>query len=384
MHNILVVGAGFTGSVIARELADSGHYNVLVVDERNHIAGNCHTKRDNETNVMEHVYGPHIFNTSNEKVWQYVNKFDEFMPYTNRVKAVTRAGVFSLPINLLTINQLFGKTFNPREAEEFVAQLGDKTIAEPRNFEEQALKMLGKKIYETFFLDYTIKQWGCHPRELSADVLKRLPIRFNYDDNYYHTHYQGIPRNGYTNLISNILDHPAITVELNTRYEREWNGKYHYIFYTGAIDAYFSYAEGRLGYRTIYFERFIYNGSDYQGNPVINYCDKNVPYTRVHEHKHFTPWEDHDKSLFFKEFSKETEGDDIPFYPKSLPADKAILARYKQRAQSEFNTTFVGRLATYRYLDMHHVIDEALTVAESFINYKNPLASFTRFPVNNG
>ncbi|MBL4674834.1 MAG: UDP-galactopyranose mutase [Mucilaginibacter sp.] len=384
MQKILVVGAGFSGAVLARQLAESNRFEILVVDERNHIAGNCHTKRDAETNVMEHMYGPHIFNTSNKKVWDYVNHFAEFMPYTNRVKAVTRAGVFSFPINLLTINQLFGKSFNPREAEAFVSTLGDKSITEPQNFEEQALSMVGKEIYEIFFRDYTIKQWGCDPKELPASILKRLPIRFTYDDNYYHNVYQGIPKNGYTELVSNILAHPNISVKLNDCYTREWNGNYDYVFYTGPIDAYFSYARGRLGYRTIYFERNVFNGEDYQGNPVINYCDKVVPYTRVHEHKHFTPWEKHSKSLYLTEFSKETEENDIPFYPKALAADKAMLEVYKQMAEGEIKTTFLGRLATYRYLDMHHVIDEALTIAEQFLRNTAPLEAFMRFPIING
>lgn len=379
MIKILIVGAGFSGAVLARELAETSRYQILVIDERDHIAGNCHTRRDPETNVMEHVYGPHIFNTSNKTVWDYINKFGEFMHYTNRVKAVTKAGVFSFPINLLTINQLFGKSFDPRQAEEFVSGLGDKSITNPQNFEEQALLMVGKQIYETFFRDYTIKQWGCDPKELPASILKRLPIRFNYDDNYYHSIYQGIPKNGYTELVANMLDHPNITLKLNTHYTPEWNSRYEYVFYTGPIDAYFSYSAGRLGYRTIYFDRKVFDGNDYQGNPVINYCDSSVPYTRVHEHKHFTPWEEHSKSLYLTEFSKETGEGDIPFYPKSLAADKVMLAVYKEMAEKEANTSFVGRLATYRYLDMHHVIDEALQLSQKFIHWNGDLKSFQKF-----
>jgi len=368
MYKILVVGAGFSGAVVARELAETGHCQILVVDERDHIAGNCYTRRDEVTHVMEHVYGPHIFNTDNEYVWAYINKFGEFISYTNRVKAVTRQGIFSLPINLLTINQLFNKTFNPREAEAFILSLGDKNIIDPQNFEEQALKLVGKLIYETFFKEYTIKQWGCDPKLLPASILKRLPIRFNYDDNYYHSPYQGIPKEGYTQVVANILDHPGIEVKTSSKYDNSWNKNYDYIFYTGSIDAYFHFSMGRLGYRTIFFERNIFNGSDYQGNPVINYCSNEVPFTRIHEHKHFTPWEKHEKSLYLKEFSKETQVGDIPFYPKCLAADNDILKRYQAMANLEDKVLFLGRLATYKYMDMHHVIDEALMISQKFIN----------------
>jgi len=380
LNNILIVGAGFSGAVVARELADAGGYKVQVVDERNHIAGNCYTNRDKETNVMEHVYGPHIFNTNNELIWDYVNKFGEFMPYTNRVKAVTEQGIFSLPINLLTINQLFNKSFNPREAEAFIMSLGNKDIIDPQNFEEQALKLVGSLIYETFFKDYTIKQWGCDPKLLPASILKRLPIRFSYDDNYYHSNYQGIPKEGYTQVIANILKHPAIEVKTSCKYDSSWNKNYDYVFYTGSIDAYFKFTAGRLGYRTIYFERNVFDGSDYQGNPVINYCSNDIPFTRVHEHKHFTPWEKHEKSLYLKEFSKETEIGEIPFYPKCLATDNIILKQYKRLANQEDKVFFLGRLATYKYMDMHHVIEEALAASQNFISASSTGTRLLSFP----
>jgi len=363
---VLIAGAGFSGAVMARELALQTDAQILVVDERNHIAGNCHTERDKETGVMEHVYGPHIFNTDRKDVWEYVQQFSEFGSYTNRVKAHTHKGVFSLPLNLLTINQFFGKKFDPRQAEEFVRSLGDRSIKEPQNFEEQALKMVGRDLYEAFFKGYTIKQWGCDPKELPASILKRLPIRFNYNDNYYKTTYQGIPVDGYTKIVERILDQPAISVELNQKYDPSWNDDFDYIFYTGPLDAYFGYELGRLSYRTIFFEKNTFNGEDYQGNPVINYCEQEVPYTRVHEHKHFTPWEKHDKSIYFKEFSKETGPEDIPYYPKRLSADKQLLNRYREMAENEEKVSFLGRLATYRYMDMHHVIGEALDFSKHF------------------
>lgn len=379
MQKILVVGAGFSGAVLARELAETNRYQVLIVDERDHIAGNCHTRRDPETNVMEHVYGPHIFNTSNKAVWDYINRFGEFSPYINRVKAETRSGTYSFPINLHTINQLFNKNFNPREAREFVEELGDKTIEVPANFEEQALKLLGTEIYETFFKSYTEKQWGCDPKELPASILKRLPVRFNYNDNYYNSVYQGIPVEGYTKVVENILSHPAITLKLNHKFKKGDEAGFDYTFYTGPIDAYFDNAHGMLGYRTVYFERHVFDGEDYQGNAVINYCHDKVPYTRIHEHKHFTPHEKHNKSLYFKEYSKETQAGDIPFYPKSLQRDKALFETYRSLALKEENTSFLGRLATYRYLDMHHVIDEALQLSQKFIHWNGYLKGFQKF-----
>jgi UDP-galactopyranose mutase len=208
IKKFLIVGSGFSGAVLARELADSGFGNCVVVDSRTHIAGNCHTSRDSESSVMEHIYGPHIFNTSDEEVWNYVQRFCTMRAFTNRVKASHSKGIFSLPINLHTINQFFGKRFSPEEARAFVAEQGDKTISEPANFEEHALKFLGRELYEAFFLGYTKKQWGCEPTELPASILQRLPVRFSYDDNYYNTRYQGIPEDGYTALIERVLDHP--------------------------------------------------------------------------------------------------------------------------------------------------------------------------------
>src|SRR6476661_10558270 len=211
-RKIGIAGAGFAGAVLARELAQSGKYSIEVFDERPHVAGNCHTSRDAASDIMLHHYGPHIFNTSREDVWQYVNRYSAFGPYTNRVKAITARGVFSLPMNLLTINQFFGETMNPAQAKEFLARVGDRSIKEPRNFEEQALRFLGRELYENFFYGYTKKQWGVEPRELPAAILQRLPVRFNYDDNYYQQRYQGIPVEGYTAIVEKLLDHPAIRV----------------------------------------------------------------------------------------------------------------------------------------------------------------------------
>jgi UDP-galactopyranose mutase len=367
-QRFLIVGAGFSGAVLANQLAKQLDCTIDVWDERSHVAGNCHTKRDPQTNVMVHEYGPHIFNTDKKEIWDFVNSFVEFKPFINRVKANYKGNIYSLPVNLHTINQFFNKTFGPVEAREFIERLGDKTITDPRSFEEQALKFLGKDLYHAFFYGYTKKQWGCEPSELPASILKRLPVRFNYNDNYYNNIYQGIPVNGYTELVEKILNNSKINITLNKKfkYSSELLSVYNHIFYTGPIDAFFDYQFGRLGYRTVTFEKHTAEG-DHQGNAVINYCDESVPYTRVHEHKHFAPWEEHEKTTYFKEFSKETTEEDIPYYPKRLDADKKILEAYRAKAMQSSNLSFLGRLATYRYMDMHHVIGEALDFSQSYL-----------------
>ncbi|MBV9010006.1 MAG: NAD(P)-binding protein [Verrucomicrobia bacterium] len=370
---VLIVGAGFSGAVIARELAEAGIAS-LVIDQRPHLAGNCYTARDAETGVMEHVYGPHIFNTSNLEVWKYIQRWCTMGQYVNRVKASTSRGIFSLPINLHTINQFFGLKLDPRQARKFLASKADHSITNPQNFEEQALSMIGRELYETFFYGYTKKQWGCEPRELPASILKRLPVRFNYDDNYYHSRYQGVPVDGYTTIIQRILDHELIEVKLETTYEHGAREEFNHLFFTGALDAFYSYEYGRLRYRTVYWDKLTTDG-DYQGNPVINYTELTEPFTRVHEHKHFAPWEEHERTIVFTEFSKETTPDDVPYYPKRLEGDLALLRKYRQLALEEENITFLGRLATYRYLDMHVVIAEALQTARDYLNWKSAIAS---------
>jgi len=368
MDRYLIVGAGFSGAVLARELAEQLPCTVDVVDERSHIGGNCHTFRDERTGVMIHSYGPHFFNTDDEKIWDYVRRYGSFRPFVNRVKAVIDRGVFSMPINLQTINQFFGLKMNPQQAASFIAALGDDSIVEPANFEEQALRFMGRELYEAFFKGYTTKQWGCDPRELSPSILKRLPIRFNYDDNYYEKKFCGIPEEGYAEVVGNILRHPAIHLRLG---ECILPGTipddYRHVFWTGPIDAYFDYSEGRLGYRTVTFERIDAIG-DFQGNPVINYPGIEVPFTRIHEHKHFTPWERHERTVAFREYSKETTATDTPYYPKRFSSDLKILARYRERASSLEGVSFLGRLGTYRYMDMEAVIRDALNHASASVD----------------
>lgn len=370
---ILMVGAGLSGAVIGRQLASAGH-EITVIDERSHVAGNCYTERDSESGVMMHVYGPHIFHTDDEEVWNYVNQFERFMPYVNRVKTTSGGKVYLLPINLHTINQFFGKTLRPDEAREFITSLSDKSIGEPRTFEEQALKFVGRDLYEAFFKGYTIKQWGCDPNDLPASILKRLPVRFNYDDNYFFHRFQGMPENGYTAMVEKILKHDRITVQLKQRFSRSDALAFDHVFYSGPLDGYFDYELGRLGYRTLDFELFRYDG-DYQGCAVMNYGDEVVPYTRITEHKHFSPWEKHEKSVCYREYSRACEAGDIPYYPIRLADEKVLLDKYVECAAREQGVTFVGRLGTYRYLDMDVTIREALNVADQYLKQLAALGS---------
>ncbi|MEW7849324.1 UDP-galactopyranose mutase [Massilia aurea] len=378
--NIAIVGAGFSGAVIANQLAQAG-YTVDVFESRPHVAGNCYSERDAETGVMVHVYGPHIFHTDNERAWEFVNRFAEFKPYVNRVKAITDGKVFTLPINLLTINQFFNKTMGPAEAQEFLANLGDKTIENPTTFEEQALRFVGRDLYEAFFKTYTIKQWGLEPSELPASILKRLPVRFNYDDNYFNHKYQGMPAEGYTALVQNIIDTPGVTVHLNTTFDPATKGEYEHVFYSGPIDAWFKHTEGRLPYRTLDFEVFRADG-DFQGNAVINYCDNEKKYTRITEHKHFSPWEKHEKTICYAEYSRQCEEKDIPYYPIRQNREKAMLELYVNKAQNEPNVTFVGRLGTYRYLDMDVTIAEALATSDKFLESARTNARMPAFTID--
>jgi len=363
---ILAVGAGLSGAVIGRTLAEAGHI-VTIVDSRSHVAGNCHTERDTETGVLVHVYGPHIFHTDDEEVWEYVNSHMSFKSYKNRVKTTSQNQVYSLPINLHTINQFFNKTFRPDEAKKFIRDQADTSTKDPQTFEEQALLFVGKDLYEAFFEGYTKKQWGCSPKNLPASILKRLPVRFNYNDNYFFHKFQGMPEHGYTKMVDSILDHPNITLMLETLFKRDAMNNYDHVFYTGPLDGYYDYDIGRLAYRTLDFKKFYYDG-DFQGCAVMNYGEESIPYTRITEHKHFSPWESHEGSVCYKEFSRPCEPGDIPYYPVRLVDEKRLLADYIKRAEQETSVTFVGRLGTYRYLDMDVTIREALDTAELYLS----------------
>jgi len=359
---IAVVGAGFSGAVVARELAEAGHV-VDVFESRDHVAGNCHTVR-HETGVMVHVYGPHIFHTQHERVWQYVQRFATFKPYRHRVRAMVGEKAYQMPMNLGLINAFFGTSFTPQEAEAFVASRADSSITSPKSFEEQGMRLVGRELYEAFFAGYTRKQWGVDPKELPASILARLPLRFTDDDSYFNHPYQGIPEHGYTALVQSILDHPRVTVHLSTAMPRTQLAEFDHAFWSGPIDAYFNFEHGRLAYRTLDFTPEVVDG-DFQGCPVVNYCDAQVPYTRITEHKHFAPWEAHEKSVIYREYSRLCEENDTPYYPVRLVKEKEQLLKYVGLARKEQGVTFLGRLGTYRYLDMDVTIHEALNVADA-------------------
>ncbi|MCR8726822.1 UDP-galactopyranose/dTDP-fucopyranose mutase family protein [Frigidibacter sp. ROC022] len=379
---ILVAGAGLSGAVIARCLAEAG-LRVQVVEARDHVAGNCHTERDPETGVMVHRYGPHIFHTEKAPVWDFVNRFARFMPYRHRVRTTVGGEVYALPVNLGTINQFFRRAMRPDEARAFVAGLTETGDGPPRNFEEQALAMIGADLYRAFFKSYTEKQWGTPPALLPAAILKRLPLRFSYDDSYFSHRFQGIPEQGYTAMVTAMLDHPGITLQLGRALRREDTAGAEQVFWSGPLDGWFGHRLGRLGYRTLDFEHFTATG-DWQGCPVMNYGDPEVPWTRITEHKHFAPWEEHAATFCSRETSRACGPDDIPYYPIRLVREKALLADYLALAGAERGVTFVGRLGSYRYLDMDQCIEEAMEVARRYLEARRqgrPLPAFVHSPV---
>ncbi|MFM9085923.1 MAG: UDP-galactopyranose mutase [Acidimicrobiia bacterium] len=381
MTHFAIVGAGVSGAVAARGLAAAGH-EVDVVDARDHVAGNSHTRR-HETGVLVHVYGPHIFHTPHQRVWDYVRRFATMRPYRHRVRAIVGDRAYQMPMNLGLINAFFGASMTPEEAERFVSARADATIVDPASFEEQALRLVGRELYEAFFAGYTRKQWGVDPRELPASILARLPLRFTDDDSYFSHPYQGIPEGGYTPIVEAILDHPRVRVHLGRAVGRTELAAFDHALWTGPIDAYFDHAHGRLGYRTLDFEPEVADG-DYQGCPVVNYCDAAVPWTRITEHKHFAPWESHARTVVYREYSRECGPDDVPYYPIRLVREKAQLGEYVRLARGVGGVTFLGRLGTYRYLDMDTTIHEALGLVDALtaaIGEGRPMPAFAVDPL---
>ncbi len=376
--DVLIVGAGFSGAVLGRELAQVGH-KVSIFEMRDHVAGNCHTLRDPQTGVLEHRYGPHIFHTDDQAVWDYVQTFATFRPYRHQVKTTIQGQVFSLPINLHTINQFFKRSFGPDEAKEFISAQS-LHCANPQNFEQQALNLLGPDLYEAFFRGYTHKQWGMEPKYLPASIFKRLPVRFSYDDSYFFHRYEALPEEGYTALITRILDHPNIDVHLERPFVPLHAKRYGHVFYSGSLDSWFNNRLGRLGYRTLDFERFR-SEHPYQGCAVMNYGDADIPYTRITEHHYFSPWEQHEHSLLTQETPRACGPDDIPYYPIRLAHEKALLAEYVALAEGEDGVTFIGRLGTYRYLDMDVCIREALHTAQVFLTRGGATPAFVHPPL---
>ncbi len=368
---MLIVGAGFAGSTFARIVAENGFY-IEVIDNRDHSGGNSYSYRDSETGIEIHKYGPHIFHTSNEKVFEFITRFTTLSGYIHRVKAVTHGQVFSLPINLHTINQFFGKVLSPKEARQFIEKKQIK-IDKLTNFEEVVLASLGRELYEAFFKDYTIKQWGKNPKEIPASTAQRLPVRYDYNDCYFNDKYQGIPVEGYGVLFDRMLDHPNITVSLRTSFNdirSEWRKKYSYLIFTGSIDEYYDYRYGYLPYRTVTFDEI--RGKEIQGSAVINYTDASVPFTRIHEHKYFTPDHKYKNSIAYKEFSVATTSRKDPFYPINDEQGKAIYNQYKEMATQEKGVIFIGRLAEYRYYNMDQVIDSSMKSFDRFMQRTSP------------
>lgn len=362
-YNYLIIGSGLFGSVLAHQLTKHG-YRCLVIDKRPHIGGNVYTEGVNGINV--HKYGAHIFHTSNKQVWDFVNSFVEFNRYTNSPVANYKGKLYNLPFNMNTFYQMWGVTTPEQAVARIAQQCKEAGIINPRNLEEQAISLVGKDIYYTLIKDYTEKQWGRKATELPAFIIKRLPLRFTFDNNYFNDKYQGIPIGGYTQLVEKLLD--GVEVRLNTDYfeNREYfDSIADKIIYTGEIDRFFNYCYGHLEYRTVYFETELLEGvSNYQGNAVVNYTDAATPFTRIIEHKHFEFGQQPD-TVISKEYSKEWKPGDEPYYPVNDKKNSTLYARYRALADKQDRVIFGGRLAEYKYYDMHQVIEAALNLSNS-------------------
>jgi UDP-galactopyranose mutase len=373
--DLVVVGSGFFGLTIAERCAAELGLRVLVLERRHHLGGNAYSEPDPETGIEVHVYGAHLFHTSNKKVWDYVNQFTEFTSYQHRVYTSHEGQVYPMPINLGTINQFFDAAYSPDEARALIreqaSELGDK---EPENFVEKGVSLIGRPLYEAFIAHYTAKQWQTDPAELSADIISRLPVRYTYDNRYFSDTYEGLPKDGYTAWLERMAAHENIEVRLETDFfadtdrfrADDFKGKVP-IVYTGPVDEYFDRSEGELSWRTLDFEREVVDTGDFQGTSVMNYPDEDVPFTRIHEFRHFHPERDYpgDKTVIMREFSRFAEKGDEPYYPVNTAEDRAKLLKYRDLAKKEPMVLFGGRLGTYKYLDMHMAIGSALSMFEN-------------------
>ena len=363
MYDYLIVGAGLFGAVFAHEMTAKGK-KCLVIDKRAHIGGNIYTEEIEGINV--HKYGAHIFHTSNKEIWDYVNRFATFNRYTNSPVARYKDEIYNLPFNMNTFNKLWG-VIAPQEAKEKIEeQVKEAGIVNPSNLEEQAISLVGKDIYEKLVKGYTEKQWGKRADELPAFIIKRLPVRMTYDNNYFNDLYQGIPVGGYTPMIEKLLE--GSDVLLNTDYfgDREaFNNKAEKVLFTGMIDEYFDYCFGELEYRSLKFESQVLDTDNYQGNAVVNYTEYEVPYTRIIEHKHFE-YGTQPKTVITKEYPAKWKHGDEPYYPMNDEKNNALYEKYKELATKEDKVLFGGRLGMYKYYDMHNVIEEALKLSSKF------------------
>lgn len=365
VYDYLVVGAGLFGAVFAREAKLKGK-KVLVIERRNHIGGNVYTEKIEDINV--HKYGAHIFHTNNKTVWDYVNQFADFNRFTNSPIANYKGELYSLPFNMYTFNKMWGVT-TPQEAKNKINEQKNKyKIKEPKNLEEQAINLVGFDIYEKLVKDYTEKQWGRSCKDLPAFIIKRLPVRFNFDNNYFNALYQGIPIGGYTKMIEKMLD--GIDIRLNTNFfdNKEYFEKIsNKIIFTGPIDEYFDYKFGHLEYRTVRFDTEVLGISNYQGNAVVNYTSKDVPWTRIIEHKWFE-FGNQNKTVISKEYSVEWKPGDEPYYPINSEKNDQLYLKYKELASKNTKVFFGGRLGEYKYYDMDITVEKALELSKKIID----------------
>ena len=368
MYDFLIVGSGLYGAVFAQQLKAAGK-KALVIEKRAHAGGNIYTEMVNGIHV--HKYGAHIFHTNNKQVWDYVNRFAEFNRYTNSPVANYKGELYSLPFNMYTFNRMWG-VVTPAEALEKIEEQRKEICGEPQNLEEQAISLVGRDIYEKLIKGYTEKQWGRDCTDLPSFIIRRLPVRLTFDNNYFNARYQGIPVGGYTRLIERLLD--GTEVLLNTDYlsdKEKYDAMAHHVLYTGPIDAYFDFCQGNLEYRSVRFETEALTVSNYQGNAVVNYTDRETPWTRIIEHKWFDFGKDEDGNdlegtIISREYSAEWKPGDEPYYPVNNDRNNALYQEYKAMAENETKVIFGGRLGEYKYYDMDQIVAKALAAVEEF------------------
>jgi UDP-galactopyranose mutase len=371
MTDLVVVGSGFFGLTVARQAADELGLKVLVIEKRTHIGGNAYSEYDPETGIEVHKYGSHLFHTSNERVWEYVNRYTSFNNYQHKVWAKHRGELFPMPINLDTINKFFGESFDSDEAKTFIqSQVDANSAANASNLEDRAIALIGEPLYDAFIKGYTEKQWQTDPKLLPAEVINRLPMRFTNEHRYFNDKYEGLPLNGYTAWLENLANHKNIEIRIGTDFfdlKQEISNLP--IVYTGPIDRYFNYEFGALGWRTLDFEDEILNEGDFQGTSVVNYADLDFPFTRIHEYRHLHPERDYQKESTYisREYSRFAHANDEPYYPVNTEEDRTQLSKYRELINQERNVWFGGRLGTYQYLDMHMAIASALTLFDNEI-----------------
>lgn len=375
-YDLVVVGSGLFGITVAEHCARQWGMRVAIVEKRSHIGGNAYSKIDPETGIEVHEYGAHLFHTSNERVWEYVNRFTSFTDYIHHVYTTVADVVYPMPVNLGTINQFFQGALSPDEAKALIKEQSEEISPEDvnRDFETKGVSLVGRPLFEAFFKNYTAKQWQTDPQDLPASIISRLPVRFTYNNNYFNDKYEGLPTDGYTAWMTRMLESDLIDVYLETDFFAPENplgkdsvvGKLP-VVYTGPVDRYFDYSEGDLSWRTVDFDREVRETGDYQGTSVMNYGDLEIPFTRIIEFRHFHPERDYqnEKTVIFKEFSRFAGHDDEPYYPVNTADDREKLLAYRQKMEGEPNVFFGGRLGTYQYLDMHMAIASAMRMVDN-------------------